>query len=422
MKILDLAVKDLLRATRSFFALGMMVVVPLLITGMLYLAFGQLLSGSGPAALPELRVAVVNLDVPPAGAPALGADLAVFLHDERLPDWLVLTEAATEAEARALVDEQQAGAAVIVPADFTQALLSPGSSTAVRILHDPTLTVGPAILQALLAQFVDGVSGARITLDVVNETRTAAGLPALDPADQQALAADYIEWYTAVQQDLNHGADPALAVQPPTAAQPPENSMAALLSRIMAGMMVFFAFYGGAYTAMSLVEDDELGTLARLFTTPTSRGTVLGGKFLAVVLTLVGQVSVLLLASTLIFRVRWGEPAPILLASLGLVVASAGFGVLLMNFIKSTKQGGAILGGVLSLMGLLGGLMTIAVELPPAFQTVTLFTPQGWAMRAWDMVLEGKPLLTLAVPVAVLIAVGLACLAGGTVLARRRFA
>jgi ABC-2 type transport system permease protein len=269
---------------------------------------------------------------------------------------------------------------------------------------------------------VDGVSGARISLDVVNETRAAAGLPALDPADQQALAADYIEWYTAAQQDLNHGADPALTVQSPNTSQPPDNRMAALLSRIMAGMMVFFAFYGGAYTAMSLVEDDELGTLARLFTTPTSRGTVLGGKFLAVVLTLVGQVIVLLFASALIFRVRWGEPAAILLASLGLVVASAGFGVLLMNFIKTTKQGGAILGGVLSLMGLLGGLMTIAVELPPAFQTVTLFTPQGWAMRAWDMVLEGKPLLTLAVPVAVLVTLGLAFLAGGTVLARRRFA
>jgi hypothetical protein len=66
--------------------------------------------------------------------------------------------------------------------------------------------------------------------------------------------------------------------------------------------------------------------------------------------------------------------------------------------------------------------MTIAVELPPAFKTVTLFTPQGWAMRAWEMVLEGKPLLTLVGPVAVLLGLGLAFLAGGVTLARRRFA
>jgi ABC-2 type transport system permease protein len=422
VKSLDIAIKDLVTATRSLFALGMMVVVPLLITGMLYLAFGNLLSGSGPASLPELRVAVANQDEPQSNAPQLGAELVSFLRDEAMPDWLIVEEVSSATEARARVNDRQAGAAVVIPANFTQALVTAGSTAELEIVHDPTLTVGPGVLEALLGQFVDGVSGARIALDVVNATRAGQGMAALDVASQQALAAEYTTWFTAVQQDISHGADPVLTTQAPGAAPAPANSMAVLLSRIMAGMMIFFAFYGGAYTAMSIVTEDELGTLARLFTTPTSRAAVLGGKFLSIVLTLAAQIAVLLTVSAVLFRIHWGTPAAIAGASLGLVVAAAGFGLLLMAFIKTTKQGGAILGGVLSLFGLLGGLMTVAVEVPPAMQQMTLLTPQGWALRAWDMVLSGQSLATLLTPVAVLVGAGLACLAAGIGLARRRFA
>ena len=40
MKILDIAFKDLTRSFRSAFAVGMMFVAPLLITGLIYFAFG----------------------------------------------------------------------------------------------------------------------------------------------------------------------------------------------------------------------------------------------------------------------------------------------------------------------------------------------------------------------------------------------
>jgi ABC-2 type transport system permease protein len=339
-----------------------------------------------------------------------------------MPDWLVVEEVSSATEARDRVNDLQAGAAVIIPAGFTQALVTPGGKATLEIAHDPTLTVGPAVVEALLEQFVDGVSGARIALDVVSATRAEQGLPALDAASQQALAVEYTTWFTAVQQDINHGADPVLTTRAPGAAPEAANSMRVLLTRIMAGMMIFFAFYGGAFTALSIVTEDELGTLARLFSTPTSRAAVLGGKFLSIVLTLIAQIAVLLTASALLFRIRWGNPAAIGAAGAGLVVAAAGFGLLLMAFIKNTKQGGAILGGVLSLFGLLGGLMTVAVDVPAAMDRITLLTPQGWALRAWDMVLSGQPLATLLTPVAVLVAMGLACLAAGIGLARRRFA
>ena len=40
MKILDIALKDLIRSSRSFFLIGMMFFAPLLLVGLIYFAFG----------------------------------------------------------------------------------------------------------------------------------------------------------------------------------------------------------------------------------------------------------------------------------------------------------------------------------------------------------------------------------------------
>lgn len=422
MKVLEIAWKDLLRSARSLFALGMMVVIPLLITGLIYFAFGGMTTQAGPAELPLLAVVVANQDRPPAGAPDLGSALVTFLNDERMPDWLLVSEVDGPIEARSAVDRQAAGAAVIIPPEFTEALLAPGGQSTLVLLQDPTLAVGPAVLEMLLGQFVDGVSGASIVLKVVG-TQVAAHGAALDTAAQQQLALSFTDWFASLQQDLNHGAEPLLAARAPGSAAPaPLNPMAAIIGKIMAGMLVFFAFYTGAYTAMSLVTEAEEGTLARLYTTPTPRGAILGGKFLAIGLTLIAQVGVLVAASALAFRIDWGQPASILLAALGLVVAAAGFGILLLSLIKTTKQGGAILGGVLSVTGMLGGLFTTGVEMPPAFQTITLLTPQGWAMRAWEAALAGGSPGAVTGPLLVLVASGGVFFAVGVALARRRFA
>ena len=62
MKIMDIARKDLKRVFRSVFALVMMFGAPLLIAGLLYFAFGGLVSGTGSFNLPRTSVVIANLD------------------------------------------------------------------------------------------------------------------------------------------------------------------------------------------------------------------------------------------------------------------------------------------------------------------------------------------------------------------------
>ena len=64
MKVLDVALKDMLRSFRSVFAVVSMFILPLLTAAIFYFAFGGLTSDNGGFDLPVTRVQDVNLDQP----------------------------------------------------------------------------------------------------------------------------------------------------------------------------------------------------------------------------------------------------------------------------------------------------------------------------------------------------------------------
>ena len=423
MKIIDIALKDLLRSFRSLFAIGMMFAAPLLITGLIYFAFGGLSTGTGRYDLPPVRVVLVNLDQPAQASIQLGQMLADFFKDEEMPAWLQVSEMSAEASARAAVDRQEASLAIIIPSDFSNALTSSDRSATLILIQDPTLSIGPQIVQDILAQFVDGVSGTRIALTVAQEGLVARGLQ-LSPAAIGAIAQKYSAWFTNLSKNLHHSDRPVLAIQSPFTAQETEtqeNPLQKMIALIMSGQLIFFCFYTGAVTAQSILQEDEEGTLPRLFTTPTARSTILGGKFTAVFITALIQVVVMIAISGVLFRIRWGQPASMALLTLGLVTASSGLGIFLMSLIKTTRQSGPVLGGLLTATGMLGGLFTTNIAMPPTFNQINLLFPQGWALRGWKLLLGGAGPAEVLLPTVVMLIAGAALFAIGVTLFRRRY-
>jgi len=420
MRAVDIALKDLLQAFRSKFGLGMMVGVPLLITGILYLAFGGL-SGR-QAALPEFRVLVVDLDQPPAGSVDLGSALVDYLADERMPDWLIVQAAATEADAMRTLEARDAQAVVIIPPDFTAALTRPGGDAALRVLHDPTKTVGPSLLRYLLGIFTGGVTGAGQALEAAGAVFAETGIE-LDAVRQAVLAQGYAEWYARTQSDLNHGQNPALTFRRIDLPAGEESDLTRLLANIMAGMMVFFVFFGSVTTALSILKEDHEGTLARLFITPARKATIFSGKLAAVFLTAVVQGLILVGLSSLLFGIRWGGWPWVALALLGMAGAAAGFSLLVVAFVRDYRQAGPVIGGVLSVSGMLGGLMTAGFEgLPVAFIRINRIFPQAWALQGWRQALDSAPLADAGTTVMVSLAFGAVLFTAGWLLLRRRFA
>lgn len=392
MKIIDIALKDLIRSTRSTFTILFMFGVPLLVTGMFYLMFGNIFSGDVVFDLPVARVVVVNLD---KGSPNMKMGTATFglpvgvdvtnlgdlvvhtLSNKEMADYLIITMASSSDYAHAAVDKREADIALIIPPDFTSRfteLESSPDSLEIELYSDPEKIIELGILQSILEKFMSTLSGAKIAASVAANQLSGPDFSLIGAVIQNYVA-------EAGQSSTNPGA--FIKIESTTQVESP-NRVLAIVGPIMAGMMIFYAFYTGMTSAETILREDEEGTLPRLFTTPTSRTAILAGKFLAVGITVFVQVAVLIILASLIFKIAWGNPLYVTLIALGTVLAASAFGIFANSMIKSTKQGGAIYGGLLTVTGMLGmiKIFTMGDASPsPMMDMVSLFVPQGWAVR-----------------------------------------
>lgn len=426
MKILDIAWKDLVRSFRSAFAIGMMVVAPLLLTGLIYFAFGGL--SGGDVSLTPIKVGVVNADALPAEAgleAPIGDNIRAMFFDESVRAWITASDYVDEAAARTAVDAQEIGVAIIIPSNFTERYLGGQRDVPVLIISDPTLSIGPAVVEDMVTAMVDAVAGGGIAIQTLMERQQANSLQP-NPAQIPNWIERYRVWYQDFQRDLFHHPErAALVVVAPAAGEAETTDPTQhMMGLTMAGQMIFFAFFTGAYSMMSILREAEEGTLARLFTTPTNRTSILAGKFLAVFLTVILQGVVLMLAGYVAFGIHWGEPVSMVLALTAQVMAASGLGVLLIAFVKSSQQGGPVMGGGLTALGMLGGLFTANIPnaMPQAFTVLANFVPQGWVLNAWKLTLAGSAPADLLLPFTVTVVMGVIMFALGAAMFRRRFA
>ena len=398
MKIFDIALKDMTRSFRSTFALVFMFGVPLLLTGMFYFMFGGAAKGDQDFSVPVTKVVVANLDQGgpgfdlakaqlPGGSQAhsLGDMVLASLQDKSFDHLMQINTAASAKAARAQVDSQKAGVAIIIPADFSEQFSETNGQATIQLYKDPTLTLGPSIVESVISQFMDSMSGAKVAVNVVIHQ-----IGSTDPALIGQVVAQYVAAIPSGDQSAA-----LLELHAPPAKKPASSTLSLIVSFIMGGMTIFYAFYTGTSTAQTILREDEDGTLPRLFTTPTPQATVLGGKFLAIGLTVLVQMTVLLILGRLIFAIQWGSLLPLALVTLVTVLAAATFGIFIMSLLKSTRQAGTVLGGVLTVTGMLGmvKIFTMGSPTSPAWADIaSMFVPQGWAVRGLSQVMAAASL------------------------------
>jgi ABC-type Na+ efflux pump permease subunit len=403
MKAFDIALKDMTRSFRSVFAVVFMFGVPLLVTGMFYFMFGNI-AGEGGFDLPRTKVIIANLDeggpkfqVNPKNIPGgkkadtMGELVVSILQSDEMADLIEVTLTDSAESARSAVDNQAAQVAIIIPTDFSHQFADVDAEATIEFYQDPTLTIGPAIMKSILNRFMDGMAGVKIAVNVF-----------LDEAEesQRGLAGQVVQQYLKVSLAENDDMEEELLdVRNPSGTgskeEATQNILLSIVGPIMGGMMVFYAFYTGASSAESILREEEERTLPRLFTTPTSQATILTGKLLSVFLTVCVQVVVLLIAAHLLFGVQWGGILPVSLMAAGIIVSASSFGVFINSFLKNSKQGGVLFGGVLTVTGMLGMIKIFAMNSPIAQtmgDTVSLLVPQGWAVRGLIQSMNGEPL------------------------------
>jgi ABC-2 type transport system permease protein len=400
MKALDIALKDMTRSFRSAFAIVFMFGIPLLMTGMFYLMFGNVASGN--LNLPKTKVIIANLDEGgphfqasakniPGGKQArtMGELVVNVLESKELADLVQVSLASSAEPARAAVDGQVAQVAIIIPADFSKKFADPDKQAAIEFYQDPTLTIGPDIIRSILNRFMDGMAGVKIALNVYLDEAAPSDDYLVGQVVQQYLDTSLVQ-----TEDLAAALLDVKQSTPNAAPKRDDNVLLRIVGPIMGGMMIFYAFFTGSSTAQSILKEEEEHTLPRLFTTPTPQAVILSGKLVAVFLTVLVQVVTLIIAARLIFGIQWGAPAPVAMAAAGTVFIASSFGIFINSLLKSTKQGGTVFGGVLTMTGMLGMISVFAMNSPSAARlgdTVSLLVPQGWAIRGLLQAMNGAP-------------------------------
>jgi ABC-2 type transport system permease protein len=417
MRVFSIAWKDFRHTYRNIAGLAMMILAPLLLATALGAAFGA----GGNFSVPPIKTALVNQDTGGgASAPGVnaGSSIVQALTSSGLSDLLTITQMDSAQAARDAVDKGDADVAVIIPADLTAAVTSQqGGNSQVLVYKDPSLTIGPAIVSAITQSVVQSIDGARAA--AATSAQLAASLGVTDQAELVDVASKAAQAYTKAAQS-----EPPVSVQTraPVIAGGQARQEPNVASQVLVGMMIFFMFFGAATPARSILEEHRTGTLSRLFTTPTPRSVILGGKYIAVYLIVLMQSIVLLLAGRLLFNAHWGAIGPVIALTLCGALVAASLGLLTVSFAKTPGQAGAISSAIFVFLALIGGNFVGTANVGGTFALVRRITPNGWLLEGWEHVLYGGSWSTVYVPLLAALAFALAFFALATFFFRRRYA
>lgn len=384
-RILAIAFKDLRSTYRNLPALAMMLAAPLALSALLGFAFG---GGSG-FSVAATKVAVVNLDTAPAQgaqAPAAGAAIVGIMRSAGLKDLLTVSEKRSAEAARTSVDDGEDVVAVIIPEGLSAAIYgtsAPASPAAVELYQNPTQGIGDAIVQSVVGQSLLAFNGARAAAVAAQGVATANG-----DAEGAVAAAQ-----KAAEAFVHRAEGGAGALTVASRAPDLKGGRAAkdvgITGLVLAGMMIFFMFFGASNVARTILTEERDGTLPRLFTTPSTKSAILGGKFASTFLTVLVQAVVIVVCGRLFFGIDWGALDAVALLILVAAAVAASLGLFVISLVHTPAQAGAIGAGVYLVLALLGGNFTGTAQSGTTYATVQRFTPNGWLLVGWNETLRG---------------------------------
>lgn len=357
------------RSVRNRAFLITTIVGPLLLAGIISLAFG----GGGDF---DATIGIADED----GSPM--TDRFVTALTEADMGGLDVERVDSADDARAQVDDDDLSAAIVLPDGFAASVRG-ADPLDVDVVTSSDRGVSAEVAQAIAAQLTDRVNAARLA--VATAADTGAPLP-----DDEALAA--IE----------------LPVQVTTTGSGGDTSPAAYFGPSMG---LLFLFLSVGTIARDLLEERRVGLLDRVRSGPVGDAALLAGKGLTVLVIGATSLLVIWLATTVGMGADWGDPlgVALLIAAAALAVAGlAGF----VAAVARTEQSADTLATVLAFVfALVGGAFIPLGDMPEALQRLALLTPTGLALRGFAELSAGEGTVVDALPYALALA-GIGLVAG----------
>ncbi len=396
MRVMDLAIKDVLQLVRDWKAALFLLVMPIVFTLLFGLAFG----GAGGAEDSRLPVGLVDRE-----QSRLGASLLQLLETSAAirPEVLTGRDAEPKRLEKRLQDGELAGV-VIVPEGYEQRLLA-GETAPLTLLADESQGAGTTArgeVQAAALRLAGSVEAARLGAEAFAERATLT--------DDEARAE--FTWATidrAVAAWQSPPVTVSAAQSGALAAEAEAQTMAQSgYSHTSPAMMVQFAIAGLIGAAEVLVLERRSRALRRLLTTAISRVEIVLGHYLAMFAMIAAQLIILIAFGQLLLGVGYMR-APLATGLLVLATAlwTASLGLLIGVLAKTEDQ--VIIYSLVPMFILsgMGGAWMPLEFTGKTFQSIGHLLPTAWAMDGFkNVIVRGLGLESVLLPVGIMLAYG----------------
>jgi ABC-2 type transport system permease protein len=382
---LIIALKDLRQRLRDRSALLMAVVAPFGLAAI----FSSLLGGvSQPL---KLDYAVVDLDRTQLSAALRDGPLKAI----EVAGIATIVPLGSVDDARGAIDRGEVDAVVVVPQGFDAAVTG-GQGAELQVIGDIDAGLATDILESLTDSYLAELEGIRLAVAAAID----AGAPL---ADAPSLA----ERAAATPSPIRL-ADVAVETRRMTQA-----------TYFSASMAVFFLFFTAQLGALSLLRERREGTLPRLVAAPIPPWGIVLGKSLGSFVLGIGSMAVLVVASQLLLGASWGDPVGVGALVLAITVAAMGLSALVTTFARTEEQASGWNAILAITLAILGGSFFEISQGPELLQRLSVLTPHAWFLDGLNALARpGASVADIALPLVVLLSIGLAT--GAVGLARAR--
>lgn len=425
-KLLVIAWKEITLRFTDPITLLLTIAMPLVITALIDLAFGDFVLSRGVQDR-SIPVGIVNQDrggpwgnlgqifvramIPNPDTSASPSDLPFELFAVR--------EIEDERQARRMVEREKIIAALFVPPDFSQALASESATVEVYI-NSRDAVKGAAfksIVETLASMISTGEVTVRTTVEgLLRHPRTRAQL---ESGTLNETIADLA--LTAAMPESN----PIKIQRVNTVGQATQIQLTHYLAVAIA---ITFTGFTALVGSASLLQEKAQWTLQRMYVTPTRSWIILGGKTLGTYLSGLIQMGALIGGMA---AVEWisssgpGQGPKINLLGLSVLIfsvvaAATGIGVAIAGFTRTYAQAANCGRAVLLLMGLAGGIFFPVELFPRPFDVLSRITFHYWAMNGYLKLASGGSATSILPHVLILGIMGLLFFSVGNWFLKRR--
>ena len=379
IRVLDIALKDLIQFLRDFKTFMFLLLMPVLFTFLFGYAFGGF--SSGGASDSRLPVGFLNED---------DRWISDTLHSLLADSDLIRLREDVSLNASSLnrmVAESDLAAAVIIPSGYSKALLA--DKTARLIVIADTDTTAWTTIEAELLKLASRLDSA---------VRTATIM--------ERLNGERLPFKYGFEQTLKAWEDPPIAVIETTSnAVAGADDGSEALAHTAPGMMLQFAIAGLLTCATVIVNERKSRTLQRLLTTSVRRVHVLLGHYLAIFLLIFTQFILLIMFGQFILKINYLRvPEATFLVAFSAALCIAALGLLIGVLARTEEQAVTFSLIPMFVFAGLGGAWVPLEVTGETFAAIGHVSPVAWAMDGFkNVIIRGFGLESVLLPVAALI-------------------